>query len=142
MWGLAGILFLSDSVISPIPPDLVLLVLANSPAAPWWYWLIPLLGLLSAVAGCCGWWLGAWLGRYPSIRRGLDRFGGNERVVQRYGAWGVALGALTPIPFSITCWIAGMMNVPIRRVAPVTLLRVPRYVVYYLAIVYAERLFG
>lgn len=142
VFGLAGIIFLSDSVITPIPPDVVLLILANSPAVESWYWLIPTFGLLSAFAGCCAWWLGAWLGRYPKIQRGLGRFGRNEDLVLRYGAWGVALGALTPIPFSITCWIAGMMMVPFRKVAPVTLLRIPRYVIYYLAILYAERIFS
>lgn len=138
--GLSAIVFLSDSVITPIPPDVVLLVLANSPAAADWWWLIPALGLLSAVAGCVAWWLGSALGRNPRAKRALGRFHRSPAVISRYGRWGVALGALTPIPFSVTCWIAGMLKVPFEQTAPMTLLRIPRYVAYYLVIVYAERL--
>jgi membrane protein YqaA with SNARE-associated domain len=61
-------------------------------------------------------------------------------MVQRYGRLTVALGALTPLPFSITCWCAGGLGMPLARFLPVSLLRVPRYVVYYLAIAYADQL--
>ena len=49
--GLLAILFVSDAVISPVPPDVVLIVLANSPAHAIWTYLIPAIGLMSAAAG-------------------------------------------------------------------------------------------
>jgi membrane protein YqaA with SNARE-associated domain len=61
-------------------------------------------------------------------------------LIDRYGYWAVALGALTPIPFSITCWSAGMLRLGFGRFLLVALLRVPRFVGYYVVIAYSSEL--
>ena len=139
LFGLGAILFVTDAVISPIPPDVVLVVVAKSALAKDWLWLVPAAGALSAVAGSVAWTIGRrlgesdlWIARWVRARR-LER-----ALVQRHGRWAVALGALTPIPFSVTCWIAGMCGMRYRDFAPVTLLRIPRFVIYYVAIAYAD----
>jgi membrane protein YqaA with SNARE-associated domain len=138
--GLGGLAFLvlaADTLISPIPPDVVLVVISKTTLAPAWLWLVPAAGLVSAVAGSFGWLLGRRLGRTTRWMRprSLDR-----ALVTRYGRWAVVLGALTPIPFSLTCWLAGMYRIPYRHFAPITLLRIPRFVAYYLAIANADSL--
>jgi membrane protein YqaA with SNARE-associated domain len=136
--GLATLLFLADSVTAPIPPDVILVVVAKTDLAHSWYWLVPLGGALSAVAGVFGWTLGVHLSGHRAIAPLLAQF--NHRHgdrVRRYGKLTVALGALTPLPFSITCWSAGALGMPLREFFPVTLLRIPRYVVFYLGIAYA-----
>jgi membrane protein YqaA with SNARE-associated domain len=137
--GLLGILFVSDAVMSPIPPDAVLVVIAKSELHGHWPLLVAGIGMMSVVAGSVGWLLGSWLAftRVPRLLfgRGLER---NERLVRRYGAWSVALGALTPIPFSLTCWTAGMLKLPFKLFAAVALLRIPRFVGYYVVIAYAD----
>jgi membrane protein YqaA with SNARE-associated domain len=137
--GLALILFSADALTAPIPPDFVLIVVANSELRASWPWLVPALGMLSAVAGGFGWLLGVRLGRAPLARRLLGRFRQNQALVTRYGRWAVAFGALTPIPFSLTCWTAGMFHMRFAHFFPMTLLRVPRMVGYYIAIAYAEQ---
>jgi len=139
LFGLMLILFLSDAVITPIPPDLVLVVLSNSWVHQHWWIAICLIGLLSSFAGNVAWLLSTRVGGTRWVTLLFGRFRRtNRRLVARYGKWAVALGALTPIPFSVTCWTAGLLHMPWRDFGPITLLRVPRFVGYYVAIAYAD----
>jgi membrane protein YqaA with SNARE-associated domain len=139
--GLALLLIAADALMSPIPPDVVLLVISKTDLAGAWLWLVPAAGVLSVMAGSVGWMLGRGLGRTNSVLiRWMRSRTMNRALVTRYGGWAVAIGALTPIPFSITCWLAGMCHMPYRAFAPISLLRIPRFVVYYLAIAHADAL--
>lgn len=139
--GLVALLVVSDAVFSPVPPDAVLLLISKSPFHSSWPTLIPLLGLLSSVSGWIGYFMGLRIAHTRLPRFLFQRFKQTSAaVIHRYGPWGIVLGALTPMPFSVTCWTAGMLELPFRRVAWPCLLRVPRFVVYYLLIAYAETL--
>jgi membrane protein YqaA with SNARE-associated domain len=139
LFGLALILFLSDAVFTPIPPDLVLIVIAKSELHANWMVIVPALGVMSAFAGLVGWWLGTKLGDTARVRRVLARVREkNEALITRYGRLGVVLGALTPIPFSITCWLAGALRMPGSHLAQVTWLRVPRFLAYYVLFAYSD----
>lgn len=141
MWGLGLLIVLADSITSPIPPDFVLLVVATTPLKHNALWLIPLGGLLSSLAGVLGWYLGHTAASHRRIAARLANFSARHGVaVAKYGRLTVALGALTPLPFSITCWSAGALGMPLRQFFPMSLLRLPRYVVFYLLIVYAKQL--
>jgi membrane protein YqaA with SNARE-associated domain len=136
--GLLALLFVTDALITPIPPDAILVVIANSPLRDQADWLIVGIGALSAVAGNVGWWIGSSLGNTPWVSKRLERSRRkHQKLLTRYGGWAVALGAVTPVPFSVTCWSAGALGVPFRIVAPMTLLRFPRFVLFYVAIAYA-----
>ncbi len=139
--GLLAILFLSDSVITPVPPDLVLVVLSKSWVHAHWWIAIPLIGVLSTVAGNIAWLLSTKVGqgRLPTLLFGRFRRL-NEALVRRYGPWAVAMAALTPIPFSVTCWTVGILHMPWKHFGWVTLLRIPRFIGYYVAIAYADQL--
>lgn len=139
--GLAVIVFCADSLTAPIPPDLVLIVVAKTELSHAWAWWVPLAGVLSSFAGTLGWLLGKWLGSRAGVAPLLARFRARHAgFVERYAGLTVALGALTPLPFSITCWSAGAVGMPLAKFFPISLLRVPRYVAYYLAIAYADRI--
>jgi len=141
--GIVALLFVADAVVSPFPPDSVLILIAASPYHEHWLWLLPLLGLVSSLAGCVGYGIGRLLSEKPWAQR---YFGSvhrrNEKLVSTYGPWAVAMGALTPVPFSITCWTAGLLKLRFREFIGPCLLRVPRYVAYYAAIAYFPKLFG
>lgn len=139
--GLAAILLVTDAVITPIPPDLLLVVIANTDLANRWWLYVPTLGAISSGAGIIAWYLSSRLGhtRIPKLILGRFRER-NSAMVSRYGALAVVLGALTPIPYSLTCWTAGMLHVPLKTLAWATLLRIPRFVGYYLLIVWSTHL--
>ena len=133
--GLCGILFLTDALITPFPPDALLVVVSKSELRSHWHWVVSLFGAVSVIAGNVGWWLGGRVGQTRGPQAYLARFGRMPHaLVARYGRRAVAIGALTPVPFSVTCWAAGMLGMRWRLFWPVTLLRVPRFVLYYLLI--------
>lgn len=141
VFGLSLILFLSDAVTSPVPPDAILLVVANSPLQRHWVLVVSGLGFVSVLAGNLGYAIGARLSNSRWPRTVFGRFRTKKRrLVERYGKWGVALGALTPVPFSFTCWTAGLLHMRWAPFAAVSLLRLPRLFVYYLAIAHAEQI--
>lgn len=51
-------------------------------------------------------------------------------LVARYGAYGIAIAALTPIPYSLASWAAGALRMPFWPFALISLLRIPRIALY------------
>ncbi|MCB9583813.1 MAG: VTT domain-containing protein [Polyangiaceae bacterium] len=134
--GLCLIVFVCDSLTAPFPPDVVLVIVAKSDLRSYAWSLVLLFGVVSAVAGNAGYWLGTRIQSWPRVARVLVRAGAKpQALVERYGRSAVALAALTPIPFSITCILAGLLGMPHSRFWPVTLLRIPRFLLYF-ALIY------
>src|SRR5690606_28526376 len=113
-------------------PDLILLVVSRSSMAENWFTYVGLLGLISTLAG----FVGANLGRLIShfkwaqpLMQKLEEL--NTHKLERFGLWGVLLGALTPLPFSVTCWAAGFIRMKRRLILLGCLLRLPRFWIYY-----------
>jgi len=68
--------------------------------------------------------------------RGADRVNRSLRkLIERYGAWALVIGSLTPVPYSFLCYLSGLNHVRYRLFAVVCLLRIPKIVVYYYLIV-------
>lgn len=136
--GLLALLFVNDSIVSPLPPDAALLVVAKTSLRAQWPLVVLAIGLTSALAGNMAWWIGRSLGTRlaPSTMAAIrDR---NRPLVKRYGAWTVAISALTPLPFSVACLAAGALNMRYSKFWWLTLLRVPRFYVFYLTIAYSD----
>jgi len=135
--GLCLVLFVTDSIVTPFPPDVLLLVIAKSHLAEHWLTYVATLGLVSVAAGCLGWAIGRGLGHTAWAERRLSQFKGEHGgFVRKYGFWAIVLGAVTPLPYSVTCWGAGVMGLRFTTVLWASLLfRVPRFVLYYWLIV-------
>ncbi len=133
--GLAVVFFVSETVVSPLPPDLILLIVASSDLSDAWEAPVAILALLSTLGGHLGWLLGWRLAEAGLVRRVLGRHHGRSlAVMQRYGVWAVVLAALTPLPWSVTSWTAGALRMPWRLYLLGSLTRFPRVVVYYVFI--------
>lgn len=136
--GLAIALFVIDSILSPMPPDVLLVVIANSTLHAHWPLVLPATGLISAAAGNFGWFLGHMFARVrwaaPLVARIRIRY---ETQIRRFDRWAVVIGAITPLPFSLTCISAGALGMRWTRLAPITLLRIPRFVVFYWVVYYS-----
>lgn len=133
--GLAALIFIGDALVSPIPPDIVLLVVAGSEDVlrPNWFPIISFFTLISVIGGNIGWVLGKYLGRRKWVNVIIGRYREKgERLMKRYGIWAVALGAATPLPFSVTAWIAGILNLRWFIFFLGSLFRIPRIMGYYL----------
>ena len=143
--GIAGILmavFLTDAFITGIPPDLFLIVILKSELKDQWPVLVSLIGISSTIAGCTGWFIGTKLGHLKWAEKHYGPLiAKNRKIIDRYGPWGVAIGALTPIPFSFTCWLAGALEIRFKIFFWMAALRIPRFLFYYMIIMSSETLF-
>ena len=109
--GLIGLAILSftEAIVQPVPPDL--LVLPMSINAELDYLLaIWLVVTLSSVGGSLvGYWLGDIFGK-PFLNKfakekTITKF---ENLTKRYGTFGVFIAALSPIPYKVFGWMAGI----------------------------------
>lgn len=134
--GLCLILFVTDTLVTPFSPDILLIVVAKSDLAEQWLRYILILAILSVGAGMLGWSIGRWLGHFSSTQRLFGQINDEQRsFMHKYGFWAVALGAITPLPYSFTCWTAGAMGLRWTKVlAASVLFRIPRIIIYYMVI--------
>ncbi len=142
--GLCLILLVTDTLVTPFPPEILLLVIAKSDLAEHWLRYVLILGMVSVCAGMMGWGIGRWLGHFRWVQHLFGRFEEEHRdFIRKYGFWAVVIGSVTPLPFSVTCWTAGVMGLRWTTVlAASVLFRIPRVVGYYLLIASAGSLFG
>lgn len=115
---LAGLSF-SESVIFPIPPDVMLAPMALAkPDKAWWYAFI--CTLASVIGGMAGYFLG-YLAFDSFIAPLIESLGYQNKLVtainwfEAYGVWVVFIAGFSPIPykvFTISAGMLGMLFVP------------------------------
>lgn len=125
LWGLGGLTLAVDA--SPVPlTNEPLMVLALGAGVDNW----AIFGVMSggsALAGLLGWAGGRLIGQHTALGRWIIRR--NPRIqlfMRHWGALGVFIAALTPLPFGLTAWTAGMTRVAWWKVALASLARVPK----------------
>jgi membrane protein YqaA with SNARE-associated domain len=132
-FGLPGIalgIFISDTFTFPIPPDTYIFLAVASKMRVLEVFLT--VCTVSVLAGNVAYFLGPMLAKIPFIRDKIERFRPQgQDLFLRYGVWTVAIGALTPLPYSVICWFAGLYKMPYRRFFLATLFRIPRMIGYY-----------
>ena len=118
-----------DCVPSPIPPDLFTGFAMMGGVGFW-----PIVGVAtlgSITGGSVAWGVGRRFRQAAWFQR---RIAGPWQhpygLVQRMGTVALVLGALSPLPFSVTCYAAGALNMPYPRFLAVAALRGPRMVLY------------
>lgn len=85
----------------------------------------------SLIGGSVGYWIGRFLRRTRVVQGVLERGdGAAQKTLTRYGAWAVAVAAITPLPYSIFCWAAGAGRIPFQIFLLASTLRVVRVTGY------------
>ena len=110
---LAGLSF-TESVIFPIPPDVMLAPMALArPEKAWRFaWITT---LFSVLGGVCGYFLGLWLYE-PVVLPAMEYLGKHDvfaKVQQwftEYGVWVVFIAGFSPIPYKLFTVGAGLMS--------------------------------
>lgn len=127
--GIAVGFFLPDAFTIPFPND------AFTAAGLLGGMSFPLVVAWGSLGSILGGHVGLLVGRRLSYTRWFRRFmatHGQEAYAlsQRYGALALVLGALTPVPYSVTCWAAGALGMRLGVFSLISLLRIPRIAVY------------
>lgn len=125
--GVAAGYFLPDAFTIPLPND------AFTAFGLWGgmpFWTVVAWGSLGSLAGgSTGWAIGRYLiARNKRLQGFMQKRGGDEMVLElrRSGRWFLALAAVSPIPYSITCWACGVTRMPYAEFLVISLLRIPR----------------
>ncbi len=128
-WAVAVGYFLPDALLMPLPQEAVttFALLGGVP-----FWEIVAWGCLGTLlAGPVAYVLGSQLARLPKIAALLARRGAKAHaMIMRYGPIGLAIGALTPLPYALTCYAAGALGMRWRTFLLVSLLRIPRVIFF------------
>lgn len=115
------------------------------PVAPQFYMLLgiasgtPHMDTFSAVAlgslmgGGAGYMVGRQLRRFERLARWVERSSAKFRhhLQGRNAYRGAVIATITPLPFSVLCYTAGLYNFSARAFALILVLRVPKLVVFY-----------
>ncbi|MDH4090190.1 MAG: VTT domain-containing protein [Cyclobacteriaceae bacterium] len=129
---LYGIFTLSEIVFGILPPELFMLVWVTSKATLAEYTLnLANLTLISYGAGILGYFIGKFFSKAPIYKHMSERYLDQYKdQLKRFGGYLVLVGAITPLPFSATCMLAGSVNYPFRTFLLISVARVMRFAVY------------
>ncbi|MDY0000901.1 MAG: VTT domain-containing protein [Polyangia bacterium] len=121
-----------DTFTLPVSPDIILAFVSHDGGHLNHGIALALISMASVAGGNTGFYLARWLGRSPWVQRRLAKsYQKGQRLFRRFGVWAVVIAGLTPVPFSIVCWLAGLYGMSPSRFFLATLSRIPRFVGWY-----------
>jgi membrane protein YqaA with SNARE-associated domain len=135
-FGIAGMFlgtFLADAFSFPIPPQFYMLT-AISSGQPQLAAMVAICAA-SMSAGYVGYRLAGRLARVRLFARRIEASRATvDRLIKRHGYWAIVVGSITPVPFSVLCYLSGLYRIPAKYLGVLILTRVPRLLVFYMLI--------
>ena len=128
---LLGIFTVSEIVFGIIPPELFMLIWQSKGILSEYVINLSYLTMISYGAGVIGYYIGHFFSKTNIYQRINERYLKQyDRQLKRFGIYIVLVGAVTPVPFSATCMLAGSVNIPIRDFLLICISRILRFAVY------------
>lgn len=123
---------LSEIVFGILPPELFMLIWISSKITLINYCInLTYLTLISYAAGVLGYFIGKYFSKTSIYKRiGEKYMKPYEGQLKRFGGYLVFVGAVTPVPFSATCMLAGSINYPFNTFLLICITRILRFAVY------------
>ena len=127
-----SVFFASEVLFGLVPPEFFMLVWILHKVTLVQYIInLIVLTVISYVAGVIGYVIGNNFSRTPFYQRINERYLSQyQKDLKRYGSYLVLVGAITPVPFSATCMLAGSVNLPFRNFLLICIARIIRFAVY------------
>jgi membrane protein YqaA with SNARE-associated domain len=124
--------FTSESLLGLIPPE-IFIAWSKKTSNP--VFNLALLAVLSYIGGIVSFFLGKAALKIESVKNYLEvKMAKSLKNTSKWGGFLIIVGALLPIPFSITCMAAGMIKFPLKGVLLYGSLRFIRFAIYGIAI--------
>ncbi|MFH4965393.1 VTT domain-containing protein [Gaetbulibacter sp. M235] len=130
--GVLTFFFVSEILLGLVPPE-IFIAWAGKLDSPWLY--LSILAVLSYLGGLCSYWIGIGITKIPRVHIYLEKK--MEKQLKNSKKWGgflIIVGALLPLPFSISCMAAGIIAFPFKNVMLYGSLRLVRFLIYGLVI--------
>lgn len=132
-FGYAGIAtgtYIADGLHCPVPPQFYMLASITSGWSELWTIVAVCIG--SILGGITAYAIARKATSVPFLKRLLARTQRKlDWLFERYGYWAVAIGSLTPVPYSFLCYVAGGYRMPPRIFVALSLFRIPKVVLYF-----------
>lgn len=130
--GVLSFFFVSETLLGLIPPEIFIAWSGKMPN-PWGY--LSILAVLSYSAGLLAYHMGVMITKIPSVHTYLEvKMQKQLKNSRKWGGFLIIVGALLPLPFSISCIAAGIIRFPFKVVVLFGALRLLRFVIYGLVI--------
>jgi len=130
---LYGVYTLSEIVFGILPPELFMMIwiLDNIDLAGFIINL-SILTVISYGAGILGYYIGKTFSKTPFYQNRIREkyLKQHEKNLKKFGGYLVFVGAVTPVPFSATCMLAGSVNMNFRNFLLICITRVFRFAAY------------
>lgn len=131
-WVVFSVFFASESLLGLIPPE-IFIAWSDKATNPILY--LSILALLSYVGGIISYFLGKAITKIKSVHEYLEvKMAKHIKNTRKWGGFLIVVGALLPIPFSITSIAAGMIKYSFINYLLFGLLRFLRFYLYAIAI--------
>lgn len=122
----------SESLLGLVPPE-IFIAWSNKMPEPILY--LTLLAVMSYLGGIISYFIGKWIFTIPRVYAYLE--GSMKKHLKHIRKWGgflIVVGALLPIPYSMTSMAAGMIHYKFTNYLLFGLLRFVRFYLYAIAI--------
>ena len=124
--------FISETLLGLIPPE-IFIAWSKKTTSP--IINLSILASLSYVGGILSFFIGKVILRINSVKNYLEiKMAKQLKNTSKWGGFLILIGALLPVPFSITCMTAGMIKYPLKGVVLFGLFRFVRFALYAWAI--------
>lgn len=128
---LLGIFTLSEIVFGIIPPEIFMLIWQSKGILSEYIINLSYLTLISYAAGVLGYYIGRYFSKTKVYQRINERYLKQyDRQLKKFGIYLVLVGAITPVPFSATCMLAGSVNIPVKDFLLICISRIIRFAGY------------
>lgn len=124
--------FASEILLGLIPPE-IFIAWAGKLDNQWLF--LSILAVLSYVGGLITYWIGIYITTLPRVHRYLEtKMKKQLKNSRKWGGFLIMVGAILPLPFSMACLGAGIIEFPFKKVIFYGSLRLVRYALYGLLI--------
>jgi membrane protein YqaA with SNARE-associated domain len=130
---LYGIYTLSEIVFGILPPELFMMIwILDDIDLSGFIINLSILTVISYGAGILGYYIGKTFSKTPFYQNRIREkyLKQYEKSLKKFGGYLVFVGAVTPLPFSATCMLAGSVNMNFRNFLLICITRILRFSVY------------
>jgi len=128
---LLGIFTISEIVFGILPPEIFMLIWQTKGIVSEYILNLTILTLISYGAGIVGYFIGYYFTKTKLFQRIYERsLKPYEASLKKYGGFLVVVGAVTPVPYSATCMLAGSVRYPFKTFLLICITRIVRFAFY------------
>lgn len=128
---LLSVFTVSEIVFGILPPEIFMLIWQTKGILSEYVFNLSILTLISYGAGIVGYFIGYYFTKTPAFKGIYDRYlQPYEGRLKKYGGFLVIVGAVTPVPYSATCMLAGTIKYPFKTFLLICITRIVRFSFY------------